>query len=283
MKSLQTEKQVAKKSVLYKYVIIVFIVLVLFVIFMMIFFRMFSGRVPESSTGDDLRDISVVKNEGIDIVPNFLPAKGRLIELTNAEATIQDRITEKMEKVIFSDLTTYYFWDQTNFGYQQGTQENLHLGDNLSLTYASNEKNNEEVSVVMITPPYFESGYVEQIEGNKIILVDNKGKKFNLNNCELAVVEKSDGVGQKMRATFDEIKIGDLVTVYSSYGVQYDDATFEPSYLQFISKQSDFLDLSEISNQPLEFEVENQNLVNSENLPAGINPTGVVPGVEIGS
>lgn len=282
MKSLQTKKEVVKKSVLYKYVVIIFVVLVLFVVFMMIFFRMFSGRVPESNTGGDLNNVLVVKNEDINIVPNFLPAKGRLIELTNDEATIQDRITEKMEKVIFSDLTTYYFWDQTNFDYQQGTQENLHLGDNLSLTYVSNEKNNE-VSVIMITPPYFESGYVEQIEGNKIILVDNKGKKFDLNNCELAVVEKSGGTGQKIRTAFDEIKIGDLVTAYSPYGIQYDDTVFEPSYLQFVSKQDDSLDLSEISNQSLEFEVENQNLVNSENLPAGINPTGVVPGVEIGS
>ncbi|MFZ5392507.1 MAG: hypothetical protein ACOZAR_04980 [Patescibacteria group bacterium] len=282
-----------------KIILIVFVVLVVFIIFIGVIFKILYGQQSKpgdlsnnqiSNEADLTGNASSQKNEPIEPESqekiqnkSGLVNTGRLIQINKGSMAVKEESSGKMSDVKVTDRTVIYRWSLENGNLEIAKSSDAKVGQKVALSYFDEDKGNNEVSVMSIYPPFMVTGVVESIDSEKMIVNDTvEGKKYTANLLS-PKVSKFDDSGQKVTSSVAEIAKGDRLIVYSDYDVEYSKSNFDAILVEIVVKNNAKLVVPDNGNQlsnPTDSNIQPVDVATPP--PVGINPSGTLPGVQIG-
>jgi len=207
---------------------------------------------------------------------------GRLTQVEQNTIVVKDEVSGKLSEAKIVDGTIIYKWKVDDASLVAAKVTDLQVGQKLAVSYFDENKNNE-INVLTIYPPFMVTGLVDEVNESRVIVTDiNESKKYTANLSATKVV-KYDNSGQKIETNISDLVKGDRTVVYSDYGVEYQKSNFEAKYIEIIVKNDAPVVTPPANLQPVEQNNSNNDPADIVPPPSGINPTGTLPGVQIGN
>lgn len=241
-------------------------------------------EVTEDNNGSATENPETKEPESLETKQNRegLVNNGRIVLVEGDILTIKDENLGKISEAKMTGQTKYYVWDKDSFDFRDGQKSEVRLGDKILASY-QDEGNSNELIIVWVSPPFVVNGLIEKIDGDNIFINNvDEGKKYTAMKSGQTRVKKITDSGQKVDAFPAELAVGDKMVAYSDYGIDYNKSSFETVYIEIVSKNTIPVKSADDGAQPVTSTTSDDQPINTTPPPVGINPSGTLPGVEIG-